>query len=88
MKNTLTHQSSMIQSSTYDSSNSELIVTFNGGASYKFDQVTEQDYQLFTTSESIGRGFNEHIRKYNGVKLITEDVKSDESIQLNENEIN
>lgn len=62
----------MIKSSNYDDSTGELIVTFNNGVSYNFQQVTEQDYQLFSSSESIGNGFNKHIRKYSGVKLLTE----------------
>lgn len=72
MKISAIHESSMIKSSVYDTENGELIVTFNGGASYQFESVTEEDYQLFSNSESIGRGFNDNIRKYNGIKMITE----------------
>ncbi len=82
------HESSMVKSSIYDTETGELIVTFNGDASYKFDAVTEEDYQKFANAESIGRAFNEYIRKYNGSKLVTEDIRSDETTQLNENEIN
>ncbi len=89
MKISSLHESSMVKSSVYDTESGELIVTFNGDASYKFDAVTEEDYQQFANAESIGRAFNTHIRKYNGSKILTE--VADESFdgkQLNENEIN
>lgn len=72
MKIQALHESSMIQSSVYDTEIGKLIVTFNGGASYAYDAVTEEDYQLFSNAESIGNAFNLHIRKYNGEKLLIE----------------
>lgn len=66
------HQSSMINASTYDSSTGDLLVTFNGGSIYKFNGVTESDYDAFSNAESVGKSFNEYIRKYEGSKMITE----------------
>lgn len=74
------HVSSMIDASSYNKENGDLIVTFKGGSQYEFKMVTEQDYQLFSESESIGRGFNQHIKKYNGAKLITEQNQEDGKI--------
>jgi hypothetical protein len=67
-----THESSMIQSSSYNTETGELSVTFNGGNTYKYERVTNEDYTSFVDSESTGKGFNEFIRKYEGQKLITE----------------
>lgn len=63
------HQSSMIKASSYDTETHQLIVTFNNDTSYSYSMVTEQDYQTFVDSESIGQGFNQNIRKYNGNKI-------------------
>ena len=62
-------ESSMIGSSSYNPETNELIVTFNGGASYSFSNVLTEDYKAFTESESAGKAFNQYIRKYNGLKL-------------------
>ena len=69
MKYNANHESSMIQSSSYDTETLELIVTFIGGPSYTYNGVSNEDYTAFVESESTGRAFNEHIRKYNGSKL-------------------
>jgi hypothetical protein len=86
MKYTATHESSMIQSSTYDTQSLELIVTFNGGNSYTYNGVAESDYNSFVSAESTGKGFNEYIRKYEGQKLLTEvngdDLKTDNNSNL------
>lgn len=72
MKYNANHESSMIQSSTYDTNSLELVVTFHGGNSYTYNGVAESDYTAFVDSESTGKGFNEYIRKYEGQKLLTE----------------
>lgn len=77
------HISSMIKSSSYDSSTGDLIINFHGGAVYEYKMVTEQDYQLFAESESIGGAFNQHIRKYAGSKLITEENQNEQFNQIN-----
>lgn len=86
MKYNAVHESSMIQSSTYDTQTLELIVTFNGGSSYKYEGVSEQDYNSFVSGESTGKAFNEYIRKYTGNKLLTEvtgdDLKDGDSTLL------
>lgn len=86
MKYNATHESSMIQSSSYDTQTLELVVTFTGGTSYKYEGVTEQDYNGFVSGESTGKAFNEYIRKYTGNKLLTEvtgdDLKGDSELLL------
>jgi len=86
MKYNAVHESSMIQSSTYDTQSLELIVTFNGGSTYTYNGVSESDYNSFVSSESTGKGFNEFIRKYEGQKLLTEvngdDLKGDSELLL------
>jgi hypothetical protein len=77
MKHFNEHTSSMIKSSEYNTETSELIVTFNNDTSYTYSMVTEQDYQTFVNSESIGQGFNQNIRKYQGAKLLTENNESE-----------
>ena len=72
------NQSSMIGSSNYNPENGELLVTFKGGATYKFDNVLTEDYQQFIDGESAGKAFNQYIRKYTGTKI--EDYQ-----QINEN---
>lgn len=72
MKYNAVHQSSMIQSSMYDTTTGELVVNFNGGSTYTYNGVTNEDYNAFTSAESTGKAFNEFIRKYEGSKLLTE----------------
>jgi hypothetical protein len=70
--------SSMIGSSNYNPETGELVVTFKGGQSYKYENVLTEDYQQFIDGESAGKAFNQYIRKYTGTKLEMEN-------QLNEN---
>jgi hypothetical protein len=78
MMNIVNHTgSSMIQSSSYDPSTQELSVTFNNGAIYTYQMVSEQDYNNFINSESSGQGFNQHIRKYQGTRMLTEDMDAE-----------
>ena len=70
--------SSMIDSSNYNAETGELVVTFKGGQSYKYENVLTEDYQQFIDGESAGKSFNQYIRKYTGTKLENEN-------QLNEN---
>lgn len=72
MKYNAVHESSMIQSSSYDTVTGELLVSFNGGSTYTYHGVTNEDYTAFVGAESTGKAFNEFIRKYEGEKLLTE----------------
>ena len=85
MKYNTVHQSSMIQSSSYDTTTGELIVNFNGGTTYTYNGVTNEDYTSFTNAESTGKAFNEHIRKYEGSKLLTEVIGDDLKTDMNDN---
>lgn len=86
MKYNAVHESSMIQSSSYDGETLELLVTFKGGATYRYEGVSQEDYESFVNGESIGKSFNEHIRKYNGSKLeeslLTEDADAELKAQF------
>lgn len=85
MKYNATHQSSTVQSSSYDTVTKELEVTFIGGSMYKYEGVTNEDYTSFVDSESAGRAFNEYIRKYEGLKLLTEVTGDDLKSEGNDN---
>lgn len=62
------YESSMIHSSNYNYTDGNLKVEFRGGTTYQFNSVDIEDYLAFSNGESIGKSFNEYIRKYNGVK--------------------
>ena len=62
------YESSMIHSSNFNYATGQLKVEFKGGTSYQFESVDIEDYLAFSNGESIGKSFNEYIRKYNGVK--------------------
>lgn len=79
MIQTINHtESSMIDSSNFNAATGELVVTFKGGTTYKYENVLTEDYQQFIDGESAGKSFNQYIRKYTGTKLENEN-------QLNEN---
>lgn len=66
---TINYESSTVESSTYRFDKKDLIVEFRGGFQYYFENVDSSDYISFSTSDSIGRAFNEYIRKYNGQRV-------------------
>ena len=65
----INYDSSTVMSSSYQFDKKELIVEFRGGSKYQFENVDLVDYQEFSTSDSVGKSFNEYIRKYNGKKI-------------------
>jgi hypothetical protein len=69
LNETVTYESSTVVSSTYQFDKKNLIVEFIGGAKYLFEGVDIEDYLSFSTSESVGRSFNEYIKKYSGTKI-------------------
>lgn len=57
----LTHTfttSSMLRSCEYDTESKELIVTFNGGRTYVYEDVDKGIYDGLTAAESPGKYFN------------------------------
>lgn len=66
------YSSSNILASTYNTATNELVLIFNKGGQYKYDKVSSTDYTRFELSESQGKVFNSHIKKYAFEKL--EDV--------------
>jgi len=63
------YDSSMVLSSTFNFESSELVVEFVGGSKYSYTNVEFVDYMAFSNGESIGKSFNEFIRKYEGTKI-------------------
>jgi len=51
-------QSSNIRKSEYDTETKKLIVEFNNGQRYEYDEVPHQLYTQFRSSESQGKIFN------------------------------
>ena len=66
-----TYDSSNIASSTYDTANYTLHVTFvKGNLVYRYDNVNPEDYNKLQEAESTGKAFIEYIKnKYTGEKI-------------------
>jgi len=62
--------SSNISQIGYDQSKSALIVRFNNGAYYKYEDVPEQTYNNFITASSVGKYFQSYIRNVYAYKKI------------------
>ena len=72
-----TYDSSMIRTSRYDFETKNLLVEFNGGTTYEFENVDSVDYLAFAnTEESVGKAFNQYVRKYEGKKTSIENYSS------------
>lgn len=56
-------QSSNIRKTEYDTITKKLIVEFNNGIKYEYDEVPHQLYTQFRMSESQGKFFNSKIAK-------------------------
>ena len=56
-------QSSNIKKTEYDTETKKLLVTFNNGALYEYDEVPHQLYTQFRMSESQGKFFSTKISK-------------------------
>lgn len=65
-----TYESEMILNSRYNWKEKSLEVEFKGGSIYRYEDVDPIDYQSFSNNEeSIGKAFNQYIRKYEGKKI-------------------
>lgn len=66
-----TYDSSNIASSSYDTNNHTLFITFvKGNLTYKYDNVNPEDYNQLQSAESTGKAFIESIKnKYTGEKV-------------------
>lgn len=63
-------KSSNIKSTEYDTETKDLVVEFNNGLKYKYDNVPHQVYTKFRLSESQGKFFTTDIaKKYQYKKL-------------------
>ena len=56
-------KSSNIKSSEYDTESKKLVVEFNNGFKYEYDEVPHQTYTKFRMSESQGNFFTTDISK-------------------------
>lgn len=56
-------QSSNIKKTEYDTESKKLLVTFNNGALYEYDEVPHQLYTQFRMTESQGKFFSTKISK-------------------------
>ena len=56
-------QSSNIKKTEYDTQSKELVVEFNNGLIYSYEDVPHQLYTQFRMSESQGKFFNSKIAK-------------------------
>ena len=63
-------KSSNIKSSEYDTESKELVVEFNNGAKYKYDNVPHQVYTKFRLAESQGKFFTTDISKQYSYKKV------------------
>ena len=56
-------KSSNIKKTVYDTETKKLVVEFNNGFKYEYDDVPHQTYTKFRLSESQGKYFNTKISK-------------------------
>lgn len=54
--------SSLIQSIGYDSASETLQITFKSGGTYRYDNVSAQEWEAFRDAESIGKHFYRSIK--------------------------
>jgi hypothetical protein len=63
-------KSSNIKSTEYDTESKDLVVEFNNGAKYKYDNVPHQVYTKFRLAESQGKFFTTDIAKQYSYKKV------------------
>jgi len=63
-------KSSNIKSTEYDTESKDLVVEFNNGAKYKYDNVAHQVYTKFRLAESQGKFFTTDIAKQYSYKKV------------------
>jgi len=77
--------SSNLKSVGYDPETMILEVEFKGGGVYQYKGVEVETHSLMTTSESIGRFFNQNIKnKFETIKQNA--VEADKTQEINEQE--
>jgi hypothetical protein len=63
-------KSSNIKSTEYDTESKDLVVEFNNGAKYKYNNVPHQVYTKFRLAESQGKFFTTDIAKQYSYKKV------------------
>lgn len=64
-------KSSNLKKSEYDTETKLMVVTFNNGLKYQYEEVPHQIYTKFRMSESQGKFFNSNILKNYKYKKIS-----------------
>lgn len=62
-------ESSNIDEISYNLKTQELIVTFKGGSSYKYQCITQQAVCRLLFADSVGREFHDSIKINKAIKL-------------------
>lgn len=62
--------SSNIKSIGHDPDKNELEVEFNGGAAYRYSDVSADKYQKLLNADSLGKHFHAHIRNQHAVSKV------------------
>jgi hypothetical protein len=63
-------ESSNLKSATYNTESSNLLITFNSGSIYEYNNVPWEKFTKFRMAKSQGKYFNENISKsYNYTKI-------------------
>jgi hypothetical protein len=66
----LSHSKAIVDHS-YDANKQRMMIRWrDSGKAYTYDGVTQKEYDAFATAESLGRHFNQHIRKQHPGKRI------------------
>jgi len=66
------YDSSNLQRGRYDINTKKLVITFNNGASYEYDDVPHETFTGMNLAESAGKFFNQNIaKKFTYKKIIT-----------------
>lgn len=63
--------SSQIKTIKYNDIDKELIVTFNTDKTYKYEDVSMQLFKDLISADSVGKFFNENIKKSHKYSLIS-----------------
>ena len=63
-------QSSNLKGAKYDTESKKLLITFNNGSIYEYEDVPWEKFTKFRMSESQGKFFNQNISKTHKYKKI------------------
>ena len=61
--------SSNVKAFGYDDKTKTLVVAFNGGKTYKYNNVSKQRYEAFSKSDSLGAYVNNKLSSYKAKQI-------------------